>query len=140
MDIQQVKADLRRHEGLRLHVYQCTAGANTIGYGHNIDAAFSQEHAEALLDVDLKNVLVEVQSFPGYHKLDTDDRKNVIINMLFNLGQTRLSGFKKMWAAIDEGDYQKAAAEMRDSLWAKQVGVRAVELSHTMEMGFREDL
>ena len=45
-----------------------------------------------------------------------------MINMLFNLGLPRLLGFTNMWAAIQAGDYAKAADEMLDSKWAAQVG------------------
>ena len=29
---------LKKHEGFRDHVYRCTAGKKTIGYGYNLDA------------------------------------------------------------------------------------------------------
>jgi lysozyme len=48
--------------------------------------------------------------------------------MMFNIGKGRLSGFKKMISAIEQGDYEKAAAEMVDSKWYNQVGYRAVRL------------
>ena len=29
---------LKRHEGFRKHVYKCTAGHDTVGFGYNLDA------------------------------------------------------------------------------------------------------
>ena len=55
--------------------------------------------------------------------------------MLFNLGAYRFHGFKKMIAAIEQGDYEEAARQMMDSKWAAQVGVRARELSHMFRTG-----
>ena len=52
--------------------------------------------------------------------------------MCFNLGRPRLSNFKKFLAALEEGDYEKAAVEMMDSRWASQVGDRAVRLRDRM--------
>jgi lysozyme len=60
-------------------------------------------------------------------------RRAVIVSMAFNLGVKGVGGFWKMTGAIDCGDFATAAAEMRSSLWAKQVGRRAIELSLMME-------
>jgi lysozyme len=47
--------------------------------------------------------------------------------MAFNLGSEGLSKFQKTIEAIENGDFDKAAEEMGDSLWAEQVGDRAAE-------------
>jgi len=62
-------------------------------------------------------------------------RQRVVIDMAFNIGVPRLTGFKKMWAAIHCGDYEEAALEMMDSKWARQVGRRAKRLSLMMKTG-----
>ena len=63
----------------------------------------------------------------------SDERQGVLINMMYNLGWPRLSRFKRMLIAVEDGDYQLAAIEMLDSRWAEQVGNRAIELSLIME-------
>ena len=40
-----------------------------------------------------------------------------------------------MLDALQERDYKRAAQEMLNSLWAKQVGTRAQELAYAMEHG-----
>jgi lysozyme len=55
--------------------------------------------------------------------------------MAYNLGLTKLLGFKKMIAAIKRKDYSAAAVEMLDSKWHIDVGDRAVELARIMEEG-----
>jgi hypothetical protein len=45
--------------------------------------------------------------------------------MAFNLGQTRLSRFVKLIDAVNTSN-GFAASEMKNSLWARQVGRRAV--------------
>ena len=68
---------------------------------------------------------------PNYQKL-SEERKAVVINMAFNLGETRLSQFKQTLTAINEGRYADAATGMRNSLWYKQVGARAERLATIM--------
>lgn len=128
-------ASVKKHEGLRLKVYKCTAGKNTIGYGRNLDdVGISADEAEYLLKHDLENAEIDAQRFPIYEKLN-QTRKDVLIEMVFNLGYSRLSGFKKMFAALERKDYDGAANEMLDSKWARDVGERAKTLSYFMRIG-----
>jgi lysozyme len=55
--------------------------------------------------------------------------------MVFNLGMTGFTKFKKTIAAIEDGDFDKAAEEMVDSRWTSQVGYRAYELADQMKSG-----
>ena len=51
MNINPVAHLIKKHEGLSLKPYKCTAGKLTIGYGRNIeDKGISQEEAERFLD------------------------------------------------------------------------------------------
>ena len=63
-----------------------------------------------------------------------DEVQEVLINMMFNLGRPRLSGFKKMNAALASGDLETAAIEGRDSRWYVQVGDRAERLMTRLEV------
>lgn len=131
----RLASTLKRHEGLRLDIYQCTAGANTIGYGHNLDAAFTEQHAQAMLDIDIDNAMRDVYTVPGLAAIESPVRREVLINMMFNLGMTRFMGFKNMLAAIRRKDWETAADEMLDSKWHRQVGQRARELAELMREG-----
>ena len=53
--------------------------------------------------------------------------------MMFNMGLTRLSKFKKHNAALYCGDWKTAAVEGRDSRWYKQVTNRAERLMTRLE-------
>ena len=57
------------------------------------------------------------------------------MNMVFNMGIKTFMAFKKTIAYIEKGEYKKASVEMRQSLWAKQVGNRAIRLSKQMREG-----
>ena len=56
----------------------------------------------------------------------------IILEMVFQLGKTGVSKFKKMWEALSGQDYNKAADEMLDSKWAKQTKNRAESLAKIM--------
>jgi lysozyme len=84
----QAKAQLVRHEGLRLKPYRCTAGKLTIGVGRNLeDKGISQQEAYELLENDIRECEVQLLTeIPDiYLSLDIN-RKVVLINMCFNLG------------------------------------------------------
>lgn len=132
----KLKEQLRRHEGLRLHPYECSAGKITIGYGRNLDdVGISLSEAEGLLDADITNAIKELnKAFSWFGALD-EVRQDVLINMCFNIGLPRLKKFKKTLAAIERGYFDVASREMMDSKWAVQVGSRAKELSLQMRTG-----
>ncbi len=136
MDYEKLAARIRKNEGLSYLPYRCPAGALTIGYGHNLDArGISIEAAELLLKQDLEIAEKEVKNaFIWWPKLD-DARLGVLVEMCYNLGISRLVGFKKMLSALEEGDYKKAAKEMLDSKWAFDVKGRARELAKIMQTG-----
>lgn len=144
-------------EGLVLTTYRCTAGALTIGWGHNLDALPVKGLKEgSVIDVDQANDLL-LQGFMRATKgaiqlapemVDKDwygatpqeqeatlARVAILIDMCFNMGITRLSKFKKFLAAFRAKDWQKAADEMVDSAWYKQVGRRSVHHVAQMRKG-----
>lgn len=150
-DFQRLIAQLKRHEGTKRdstgnHIaYRCTAGALTIGYGHNLDAnpvpginadsKLNDDQANRLLVTDIHTIQKSLEAnIPWASKLDPA-RYAVLVNMAFNLGVGGLLGFKNTLAYIRTGDYANAAKNMLKSKWASQVGRRAVELAKQMETG-----
>ena len=129
------RPQLMRDEGLRLHPYRDTVGKLTIGYGRNLDdVGISQAEAEMMLTHDIAQAADSLTNLPVFAVLD-DVRQAVLITMAFNLGRTGLMGFRRMWAALAERDYDCAAREMLDSKWARQVGIRAERLAEQMKTG-----
>lgn len=128
------KEMLRRHEGLRLTVYECSAGKKTIGYGRNLeDRGITEAEAEWMLDNDIQSTEQSlVSSFDFYKDLDVV-RKAVLIDLAFNIGMAGLKGFKKMLKALEQGDYSEAAIQLLDSRYANQVPNRAMELARLLD-------
>lgn len=126
---------LIKHEGLRLKVYKCSEGFNTIGFGRNLDTnGISEEEAFMMLEQDIFKCRKQLDCLSFAKKLN-EARYAVLIDMIFNLGFAGFTKFKLMIAALESGDYNEAATQMLDSRWAKQVGVRANELAEIMTRG-----
>ncbi len=128
---------LKRHEGVRSHVYLCSAGYETIGVGRNIAESglgLSDDEIDYLLGNDIKRCKQELIALSWFMDLDSV-RQDAIVNLCFNLGLTRLMGFKNAMAAMAVGDYAKAGDEFYDSRWAKQVGSRADEVCEMIRTG-----
>ncbi len=127
---------LIRHEGLRLKPYRDTVGKLTIGVGRNLDdVGITEDEAMYMLHTDIGRVRVQLAgSFVWYPGLNSV-RKDVLINMVFNLGLGRFKRFRRLIAAIEICRWDQAAKEMLDSKWAKQVGRRAIELARIMRDG-----
>lgn len=127
---------LIRHEGLRLKPYRDTVDKLTIGVGRNLDdLGITREEALILLRHDIDRVRREVSRvFPWFGGLNAV-RKDVVLNMVFNMGLARFRQFQKTIKAIQSKKWREASAEMLDSRWANQVGRRARELASMMENG-----
>lgn len=126
---------IKKHEGLRLEPYKCTAGKLTIGYGRNLDDnGISPQEADYMLAKDIAQVDEQLNHYTWFKTLN-DSRKAVLVDMTFNLGLPRLLKFEKMLGALIAEDYQEAANQMLDSRWANQVGQRATRLAQIMRDG-----
>ena len=129
---------LKLHEGVRNHVYVCTAGYETIGVGRNISDSglgLTDEEINILLMNDIERVKKELSSsFSWFVDLD-EVRQNAIIDMCFNLGLSRLNQFVKALDGMASKDYDKAADEFMDSRWSQQVGKRAVTITEMIRTG-----
>jgi len=127
-----IKEWIKKHEGLSLNIYRDSVDKITVGVGRNLsDNGISSEEADFLLDNDIQRCIKELLPFSWF--LDQPQPvKNALVNMCFNLGITRLLKFKKMIAALEVDDYDRAAIEALDSRWAKQVGARASDIANVI--------
>ena len=125
-----IKELLEKHEGLRLTVYIDSVGKATIGIGRNlVDRGISREEAYYMLYNDINYFRSELQKKLPWFDSQPDDVKTVMIDMAFNLGIYGFLNFKNTLKHIQNKEYKLASEDMLNSLWAKQVGVRAIELA-----------
>ena len=139
MDLQHLREDLETDEGVKYEIYLDHLGYPTFGIGHLIRED-DPEHGEATgtsvsadrvaeaFEQDVQTVLSDcAKLYSDFDELP-EEAQLVIANMMFNLGYPRLSAFKGMKAGVDARDWNRAADEMIDSRWYKQVTNRAQRL------------
>ena len=125
---------IKENEGYKSTVYTDTLGFDTIGYGFAIkDLELDEEVCDLILDKKLDKLIDATnKKFPFLRELP-QDKCEIVFEMVYQLGLTGVSKFKKMLKALERKDYDKASAEMLDSLWAKQTPNRAIKLSNQMK-------
>lgn len=136
MNKAKLAEQLKKHEGLRLKPYTDTVGKLTIAIGRNLeDKGITEQEALLMLSNDVDYFYNQLNKNLTWFKSLDDARQNVLVNMAFNLGIRGLLTFKMTLSLIEYGDYDNAATEMLNSVWAYQVGQRAIELSKQMATG-----
>jgi lysozyme len=133
MNFELLREQLTRHEGCMDKPYTDSVGKLTIGIGHNLeDRPLSQEVIQLIFKEDIDVAISDCQKmFPNWHSIP-DTKQVVICNMMFNLGYTVLSRFVRFRRAVRAEQWARAADEMKDSKWYRQVKSRGVELEILM--------
>jgi len=127
---------LKRQEGFSKIPYRCTAGALTIGYGHNLDALGIPEYiALDLLKYDIGNAIRDLHTVLPELSSYSRKRQYALISMMFNLGLARFKKFTRMIEAIRAHDWILASDEAEESSWYKQVGQRGKEITELFRDG-----
>lgn len=131
-----LRDQLIRDEGVRLKPYRDSVGKLTIGCGRNLDdVGISMTELDILLDNDVSRTVAAVLAHLPWAVTLDPIRRDVLVNMAFNLGIAGLMGFKKFLAAVQRGAWDDAVIEMLDSKWHEQVGIRAERLAEQMLHG-----
>ena len=141
MDMDRLLKSVKQHEGYKDHVYLDTRNKRTVGVGHlcvedhwEDGVAYPEEMLMKVLKDDLKNAIRGAEELCSDCPVLEDQAKEIIVEMVFQLGKTGVSKFRNMWKALgqDPPQYDVAATEMLDSRWAKQTPNRAKEMSDHM--------
>lgn len=149
MITRETEAQVVFHEGLKLYVYKDTEGNFTLGVGYNVTSRtleffertigrdidwdeddfnphnhtpiVTRTECLKVLRADLERVEKAVQlHFAIYNSLDPV-RQRVALDMAFNMG-TKALGFRNAIAAVKERNWSRAARELYNSKWSRQVG------------------
>ena len=140
IDMDKLLESVKKHEGYRNKVYLDTLGKRTVGVGHLCVEDFWEDGKEyeedflmGILEKDLQSAIDQADDMCKDLKISSD-AKILIIEMIFQLGGTGVSKFRKMWQALqqDPPDYAEASVQMLDSRWAKQTPNRAQEMARHM--------
>ena len=143
MDLEKLRKQLEIDEGVKYEIYNDHLGYPTFGIGHlvipsdkeyreDVGTRVSEERVRECFDKDVESVLRDCTLlYKDFYELP-EEAQQIIANMMFNMGYTRLSKFKGMKKGVDAKDWNKAADEMVDSRWYKQVTNRANRLVERM--------
>ena len=143
MDIQKLRKQLEIDEGVKYDIYLDHLGLPTFGIGHlvtktdpesgqAVGTPISKERVAECFDMDVQSVINDCNKlYENFEELP-EEVQQIIANMMFNMGYTRLSKFKGMKRGVDSKDWNQAADEMVDSRWYRQVTNRANRLVERM--------
>lgn len=126
---------IKSQEGFRSTPYQDTEGVWTIGYGFALTGGLTEREACLILEERVRKLrlrLPMVKTLKDIWPKLSETRRDVLISMAYNLGVAGLLTFRNMLQALQDSNYDVAADEMLDSLWASQVGTRADDLAEMM--------
>ena len=143
MNIEQLRKELEVDEGVKYEIYKDHLGYPTFGIGHlvidsdpehgqEVGTPVSEDRVIEAFDNDVQIVLADCERLYNDFNVLPEEVQLIIANMMFNMGRPRLSKFKGMKAGVDAQDWNKAADEMIDSAWYKQVPNRAGRLVKRM--------
>ncbi len=152
-------ARLQTVEGFSSTAY-ADRGSMTIGFGHNMSElpipddmldslkkngqtfgtaplVLGVTMARHLLQRDIGFFYNRAEKLVPHFEQLSRSRQEAMTEMMFNLGETRFRGFKKMLRALKRKDYKEASDAMLDSKWhkEKQVGDRSRFLAEQVRKG-----
>ena len=139
MNIEKLREEIAADEGEVNEIYLDHLGLPTFGIGHLVLASdpesglpvgtsIDNDRVVEAFESDIETVLSDCNKlYPDFADLP-EEAQRVIANMMFNMGRPRLSKFKGMKSGVDARDWNRAADEMVDSRWYRQVTNRADRL------------
>ena len=143
MNLESLRRQLEIDEGVKYEIYNDHLGYATFGVGHlvletdpeygrPVGTTVSESRVVEVFKLDCESVLIDcITLYPDFYDLP-EEVQQIIANMMFNMGRTRLSKFKGMKRGVDARDWNAAADEMVDSRWYRQVTNRADRLVNRM--------
>ena len=142
-NIKQLRKQLEIDEGVKYEIYLDHLGYPTFGIGHlvtttdkesgqDVGTSISEERVRECFEIDVSYVIKDCNKlYDDFDELP-EEAQQIVANMMFNLGRTRLSKFRGMKRGVDARDWNAAAREMVDSRWYQQVTNRAERLVQRM--------
>ena len=143
--------ELKREEGFRASIYQCSEGVDTIGYGFNVKylskdeldlnggfiEPMSEEVATQILNSKVKKLIKSVDEVYSWIDNLPEVVKIGIYDMIYQLGIKGFGSFVNTQKYLKLLDYNKAIENIKNSKWAKQTPRRANNLIKRLERAKR---
>ena len=145
MDIEKLRDQLKRDEGCvkavyldHLNIPSCAIGHMITEwdeeYGKPVGTPISDDRVNELFDQDVQVTIDECKVlFDDFDDLP-EEAKQVIANLMFNMGRPRLSKFVKFREAVRNRDWVESGRQLKDSRYYTQVTARADRLIKRLEL------
>lgn len=145
MNVDKLRKQLEIDEGVKYEVYLDHLGKKTFGIGHltisgdpendmEVGTPVSEKRVQEVFDKDVQSVIDDCKRLHNDFNSLPEECKQIIGNMMFNMGLPKMKAFKKMNKAIEERNWEEASRQMIDSKWYKTVTNRADRLVQRMKM------
>lgn len=154
IDLPRLRASVERHEGRRRRAYHDTEGVLTTGIGHNLEVdllrkTWTDNEIDRLFADDIAVSCAGAKALVSREAwaLMGAERREVLVEMVFQLGCAGVGNFRRFREALEACDYEWAAGEMlwrkwrrglpsvRRSLWRIQTPARCERLAEIMRTG-----
>lgn len=120
---------VKTREGLVLKWYKDSLGKPTAGYGHlqkpgEEKLVVTQALADEWFSEDIAAAKAAAKAQISQLPFKTQELEDVLVSVNFQLGTAWVKKFPRTWSYLVAGEFERAAWEAEDSLWAKQTPVR----------------
>ena len=131
----------KNSEGYCEKVYLDSESYPTVGYGWCLDSSRKWGSVKEFLEHKFEEKYQEAADDYEALGLDLDPvRRDAVIDLIYNMGLTKVLKFKNTLAALKMKDYLVAAHNLEQSLWFKQVGRRGPRIVKLIKEGKWEAL
>ena len=133
----ELTSRLQAFEGYNRYAYECSAGKITIGYGTMIEPGgygIPEDVATLLLEQAIADTRKSLSAHLWFRDLN-EARQECLIEMAYQMGVFGVLGFSRMIEALTLEDWEQAAREALDSLWAQQTPDRAIDVANRLAAG-----
>ena len=144
MNIDILREEITNDEGCVFKLYNDHLGLKTFGIGHLVkksdmeynmplDTPVSRKRINTVFAEDIMAGIGDCRKWiQDFDKLP-EEVQHILCNMMFNMGYTRMSKFRKLKASIEKNNWSTASKEMKSSKWYTQVTNRAERLVQRMK-------
>ena len=135
MHYKELKKRIKKNEGFSLTPYKDQLGYLTIGYGHLIlpneahliENKISKTQLKKIFAQDFNRALDDYKKIIK-HKTHNKKDKELLIEMVFQMGAKRVLMFKKLLSNMRKNNKHLVCFEMMNSLWYSQTPNRVKNL------------
>ena len=139
-----LKQNIKNSEGFVDHIYLCSEGYPTVGFGFRVDCLSPDElacnngvpepmpieNADKILDIKIRKLINSVNKRLPWLESKPIELQEVVYEMGYQLGIPGLMSFKNTLRFMEIGNYYQASQNMLQSKWFKQTPTRVRRLSN----------